>query len=426
MDSKAPFIQELVINKVRHLKDITIPIDEERARTLILTGPNGCGKTSVLTFLRDYLEGISRNEIVQFENWKREVVNGKKEMLELDDPQLKYDLSDMDIPDIETKKQHIQAHILHFEQKLNKYEKLKLQFSNLSQVILEYPKGKFLISFFDAKRISTIKPVNGSQKLNIPTVSPIANNDLSTNFVQFLVNQESRADHFHRKGNTEELKKFDDWKAKLTNRFRSLFNNDKLELDYDIDNFDFTINIPGREPFRLVNNELSDGYSAVIQIIAELLLRMEAVTSGKYDIPGIVLIDEIETHLHIELQKEILPFLTDFFPNIQFIVTTHSPFVLTSLPDAVVFDLESGKRWENLAPLSAGAVVEDYFDLDLYSKESVHMLKRYEELSQIENKTDEETKEYTKLKAELDTVEYDSAPELVSHYNHLQAKETNR
>ncbi len=120
-------------------------------------------------------------------------------------------------------------------------------------------------------------------------------------------------------------------------------------------------NIPGREPFRLVDNQLSDGFSSVLQLVSELLLRMEAVTAGSYEVSGIVLIDEIETHLHIKLQKAILPFLTDFFPNIQFIVTTHSPFVLTSLNDAVVFDLESKSRRENMAPMSASTVVEEYF-----------------------------------------------------------------
>lgn len=39
------------------------------------------------------------------------------------------------------------------------------------------------------------------------------------------------------------------------------------------------------------------------------------------------LVDEIETHLHVDLQKKVLPFLISFFPKIQFIVTTHSPFV---------------------------------------------------------------------------------------------------
>lgn len=47
-----------------------------------------------------------------------------------------------------------------------------------------------------------------------------------------------------------------------------------------------------------------------------------------YEKEGIVLIDEIETHLHLELQRVILPILTTIFPNIQFVVTTHSPLFL--------------------------------------------------------------------------------------------------
>lgn len=48
-----------------------------------------------------------------------------------------------------------------------------------------------------------------------------------------------------------------------------------------------------------------------------------------------------ETHLHVELQKRALPFLTRIFPNVQFVVTTHSPFVVTSLSNAVVYSLEN-------------------------------------------------------------------------------------
>ena len=42
----------------------------------------------------------------------------------------------------------------------------------------------------------------------------------------------------------------------------------------------------------------------------------------------------------MELQKEIVPILTELFPNIQFILTTHSPFILNSAKNAVVYDLE--------------------------------------------------------------------------------------
>lgn len=112
---------------------------------------------------------------------------------------------------------------------------------------------------------------------------------------------------------------------------------------FDEETFQFSIQETGREPFDF--NSLSSGYAAVLDIINDLIIRMEANSRLRlyFDIEGIVLIDEIETHLHLELQKEILPILTELFPKLQFIITTHSPFVLSSLDSAVIYDLENKK-----------------------------------------------------------------------------------
>ena len=62
---------------------------------------------------------------------------------------------------------------------------------------------------------------------------------------------------------------------------------------------------------------------------------------------GIVLIDEVDKHLHIQLQKEVLPLLFNLFPNIQFIVSSHSPFMNMGLAEGaldrtVIYDLDNG------------------------------------------------------------------------------------
>jgi predicted ATP-binding protein involved in virulence len=86
---------------------------------------------------------------------------------------------------------------------------------------------------------------------------------------------------------------------------------------------------------------MADGYSSLLNIAADIMMRIEGAGYTDYNIPGIVLIDEIEQHLHVALQKKALPMLTTMFPNIQFIVTTHSPFVMASMKDkAVIYDLE--------------------------------------------------------------------------------------
>lgn len=93
---------------------------------------------------------------------------------------------------------------------------------------------------------------------------------------------------------------------------------------------------------------LSSGELSVIAIFAEIL-RQGDVTFGMIPMDqfhGVVLIDEVDKHLHIQLQKEVLPLLFNLFPNIQFIVSSHSPFLNMGLADAslertVIYDLDN-------------------------------------------------------------------------------------
>lgn len=135
---------------------------------------------------------------------------------------------------------------------------------------------------------------------------------------------------------------------------------------FDIEKFSFSIIQDNRELFDF--NTMSSGYSAVFDIINDLIMRTENQKDSLTE--GIVLIDEIETHLHLELQKIILPFLTELFPNIQFIISTHSPFILNSTENAVIFDLETGKLVQDgLAGFPYDGIVESYFDTDKLSND---------------------------------------------------------
>lgn len=119
---------------------------------------------------------------------------------------------------------------------------------------------------------------------------------------------------------------------------------------------------------------------------------MEAHDVRSYDMQGIVLIDEIETHLHVELQKMILPFLTRVFPQIQFVVSTHSPFVLQSVENAVVCDLEHRTVTKELSSYSYDALIESYFFADKYSNVVKSKISRYEKLVSA-TKLDDDGKE---------------------------------
>lgn len=80
---------------------------------------------------------------------------------------------------------------------------------------------------------------------------------------------------------------------------------------------------------------LSAGESAMLCCFGELLRQADEIRPNMLmeEIQGIVLIDEVDKHLHIKLQKEVLPKMFKLFPNVQFIVSSHSPFMNMGLAD---------------------------------------------------------------------------------------------
>ncbi|MDJ0662723.1 MAG: AAA family ATPase [Crocosphaera sp.] len=95
-------------------------------------------------------------------------------------------------------------------------------------------------------------------------------------------------------------------------------------------------------------SQLSDGEKKCILIVADIARKLAIANPGLEvsDVlkqgKGIILIDEIEAHLHPGWQREIIPALTKTFPTCQFIVTTHSPQVLSKVKSENIFILENG------------------------------------------------------------------------------------
>lgn len=175
--------------------------------------------------------------------------------------------------------------------------------------------------------------------------------------------------------------KINKWFNIFENILKNIFEDENLELKFNDETFQFSICESGREPFDF--NTMSSGYAAVFDIINDLIIRMEAQSGlrTQFDMEGIVLVDEIETHLHLQLQKKILPVLTKLFPNIQFVITTHSPFILSSLDNAVIYDLENNTLVKNgLKNLPYEGIVEGYFKADKLSEELREKYERYKAL----------------------------------------------
>lgn len=97
------------------------------------------------------------------------------------------------------------------------------------------------------------------------------------------------------------------------------------------------------EQLELPFDQLSDGYRGVLSLFADIAYRMAVLNPNSTEIlstPGIVLIDEVDLHLHPKWQSRILGDLLRIFPNLQFIVSTHAPKIIASVKASQVRRLE--------------------------------------------------------------------------------------
>jgi predicted ATP-binding protein involved in virulence len=104
----------------------------------------------------------------------------------------------------------------------------------------------------------------------------------------------------------------------------------------------------GEEPKSFEIEQLSDGYRNLLAIILDFARRLAQAHPGwqnPLEAPGILLIDEIELHLHPRWQQRVIPNLRSIFPNTQLIIATHSPQVLTTVKRENVFILKDNKLY---------------------------------------------------------------------------------
>jgi predicted ATP-binding protein involved in virulence len=92
--------------------------------------------------------------------------------------------------------------------------------------------------------------------------------------------------------------------------------------------------------------QLSQGEKSLMALVGDIARRLAMMNPGlenPLEGDGIVLIDEVDMHLHPSWQREIIERLTTTFPNCQFVLTTHSPLVISETKDVLVYSLDDGE-----------------------------------------------------------------------------------
>ena len=117
-------------------------------------------------------------------------------------------------------------------------------------------------------------------------------------------------------------------------------------------------------------DNLSSGEKRIVLIAAEIIRRLfiaKSITTNVLNRQGIVLIDEIELHLHPAWQRRILPALRATFPNVQFFVTTHSPQTLSTLNREQIIEVRDGELFSASADpkgRDANGILEELMGVD--------------------------------------------------------------
>jgi len=144
-------------------------------------------------------------------------------------------------------------------------------------------------------------------------------------------------------GNTTTAARLQTWLDLVQKRLALLLDRPDMLLHFNLDRFQYQLKFADRT---VDLDVIPDGFASLMSIWSEILLR-EEVHMQTYDaLPafGFVVIDELESHLHLALQEQVLGLLTEWHPKYQFVIATHAPPILSSVDDALVVDLGSNER----------------------------------------------------------------------------------
>lgn len=318
-----PYISQIQVKSCFTYSDFNIPAERlNEFKHIILTGKNGSGKTTILNRIAGLInsvkvDGKTREESIR--HYKSLINNNLAH-----------------------------AAVKQWTERLTELDDVQINYLSESSEKEFHKSNDYVFSFFKAHRKVQLQQVSTVTTENqfLEELKKNGPDRFAGLFKQYLVNKKvyEAFDYMSsKKDNVSQNKLFFD---DLENTLKNIFGDKGLILEFHQESFEFFINFSdGR---KITFNQLSEGFSAFISILMDLLLRVDLIRKNKLDFTynpqGIVLIDEPETHFHIEMQYEILPLLTKLFPKIQFIIATHSPAIISSLSDSFVMDLSSKKE----------------------------------------------------------------------------------
>lgn len=440
---------------------------------MIITGKNGSGKTR---FLRQLEDSLINNTNFQYQDLERENllkyikygIDNFLKSLDLTTEEIKiyYDLKNKNLNENDFKKNlsqlysiflkkfkkfHLdtQNYIINTSEDFKKSHREEINPNKISEEHYYYNNPEYIKDFINRLTISIdqyhqiselfkISPNNfNKEQIFIFDASRVKNDRLIMKVFQdyedyrlnenrnnieealeaYLIANKSKLISFSEQQTKlikmdNEVKKLLHWFKKVEKDLKFILENPNIRISFNHQSDQVSLVDSQKNSFFFFDS-LSSGFKAIFNIYANLLMRAQIQNLAPENLPGIAIIDEIDVHLHISLQKKVLPFLIKAFPKIQFIVSTHSPFVITSTNnDTAIYDISSGEFFEeDLSLYSNESIIKELFhiqdgneNLKALSDQLVHFIEvetPSHDLEVIQNLLNEINKNFDKLSVEL-------------------------
>lgn len=406
------YINEITIHRLLDKSNLKIQAqDDGKLHHFILTGPNGAGKTTLFNAIAKSIDEMFKDTHFNFSDFKKN--------LGLLEGFLAKAKQEGKIEDIEQYRKRCDYLKTKCDDLWGTVELAGLNYPEIFSMVRNH---KYVIAFFGAERLSHFIQVKSPVKPDLTQKE--LKKSKTEEFIKFLVDLKFQQSMANNEGCKDDVENIAKWFEGFENILKRLFGDDALKLSFDYKNYVFYIEkTDGRFPL----TDLSDGYSSALDIVADIILKMQDGVNvvRTYDVPGMVFIDEIETHLHLKLQREILPLLTSIFPKIQFVVTTHSPFVLSSVENAVVYDLKNQETITDLSDYSYEIITEGYFGVKTESDKLRRNIDRLKGLLEKKSRTSIEEDDKNRLVKSFDSLPDMVAPEIKAQYHELMIRYAN-
>jgi len=337
-----------------------------KGKNLIISGNNGSGKTKLLERIYDFIvTSLSSHNLHTSEQINVEINNYKDQLRYTQRGAGNYDF--------------LNSEIKRLEETLVEFDNFDVIYNDLVEFRISIKERNSIVRFFPAIREANI--VNdgkiSSLKSLLEEYAVAQKNNFKIEagmfFERYIVTLWNNALVNKGVGNDSDSERVFSTIRSIDKDLKSLFEDESIRMDFNLEELKIYLLQDDKEPFGL--DKLSSGFSSILSIYTDLLIKAELDKILKDDMTGIVLIDEIDAHLHVTLQKKVFSFFSSSFPKMQFIISTHSPFVIQSVSDAVIFNLSTLEQMEDLSLYSYTSIIKGLLGEDVSSDKLLELMR---------------------------------------------------